>query len=704
MLRYTLKYKDESIVLTGRDAPVNSDDFSMSLSRSKIFGSVLRSYTVSDKFHGKGKTWINSILKKYGWNIDIIVNVEYYNQKTFKYEYIIENGKLGISKPKQTKLYTEVNIEDGSLQSKVMNRSDVDVNYFNLTTLDGGDIIELSDSTTDIILRGLTGNTLVKAIPPKKLFERLVNSLSGLDNRFDCSLFETYPTDAELSLIMFANGTQIRGYTPENFTISLTNAFQALSANKCLGAGFEDIDGKTKVIFEKRRYFFNPIVVCTLENISDLEYSWADEFMFKELVVGYENFNKKENEYGQSECNNKASYSTPLQNFKETKEIISKVRGDGTTIEKVRELGISYNKSEFDDDNFLIDCVRDENQNVVSRQLEGLSGNPSGIYSELELYTNILLSPARMIYNWGEFLITGLRFDKEKYLKIQKTETFSKLSTTKTGESNPVQDGEDILIESIGTPFLTGRLVKFNATFNIEKILLIKNSPNGLIKFFDIIDNKFNFAYINELQIKLVDKQHQFEGLEAIFTEADENVPLLLDEENGLPALLENGTYIRLEKNMAASSKISNLANLASIPDDAMFLIAYNGSNYNQTGAQLKAALAYDIDGAQSAILQPDDSSDIILGSFATKTRIITYQLTRGGKVRSGVLTVVAGADNSPAVVDEGGLTIYPNTFGETAGVVSITANVLSEQVILTIETDASDANYSELTYMITEI
>lgn len=702
MLRYILRHEVEGdITLTKSDCPANVDNFTLTLSRSEIYADVLRTYTIADKFYGKGKAYIDSIYKKYGWQAKILVDVEEFDQSVFRWNKIIENGRISWAKIKQTEIYTEVNIEDGDLQAKIMNRHDIDINIFSTLSVDGATLEGIEDLSTPVQLRGLDGNTGIKAIYPKNLFRRIINSLSGEEDRFDSTLFDTYPQDGELATIMFCNGKQIRNLDETNFSISLKDAFEALSANRCLGMGFETIDGKTKAIIDKRNYFYTPIVSVTLEEITDLEYSVASEFMFSQIKAGYANFEKKENQYGQSEYNNKATYSTPLTDFKKTFNIISPVRADGVTIEELRTKGVSDESTNFDNEIFLLDCVRDSDGNLKSRQLEGLNTNPSGISGELQLYTNLLLSPARMVYNWKEWLSIGLQFDKENYLRIQKNETLTNLKTFKTGDEQSIQDGADIPINDLGSPFLSGEIVKFNAKFSGSDTILIRNSPRNLIRYKDYILKQYKFAYVKELQITPVENTHQFEGYVAILPEDFDSNFYLLDEQ-GLPIMNESGGFIILEKNMLASSKISQLPNLANIPDDAFYLVAYNGSNYNQTGAQLKAGLAFDIEGAQTAILPADSENAIILGSYDKTTYIVNYQLKRGTRFRSGIFTIVADEDNQPAIIAESGTVVKPNNFEETAGVLTIAADVSSTQVRLIITTDDSDSEQSELTYLVT--
>lgn len=705
MLRYIFSHADYgSITLDKENSAVNSDSFTSTFSRSEIYGSMLRSYTISDKFTGIGKTWLDTVYKTYGWNCEVVVNVEKYSQTNHTWVKLVEKGRVNWEGINQTDLSTEINIEDGEFQAKVMNRSEVEIDYYSLVTVDGDAIIDFEENDLLINLRGIGSDSGIRAIYPKRLFERIINNIGGLAGRFDSNLFQTLPFDGELATIFFTNGRYIRGYNDGALTISLKDAFEALSANRCLGMGFEKIDGVWKVIIDKRNYFWPQKVVCELSNINNIEYTTADEFMFNELIVGYPNYEKKENEYGQSEYNNKAIYSTPLTHFKKSKSILSNVRADGTTIERLRVLGQTNQTDDLDTANFLLDCWRNESGNLESRKLEGIVRNPSGIYAETELYTNLLLSPARMVNNNGNFLITGMQFDKDKYFKIQKNETPTRLNTWKTNDPADITDGADILISSIGLPFLTGRIVKFDCTFDIATVEAINNDPNGLFKYFDNIEKIHKFAWGKHIEVTPVHATHQFEGYEAIINDDIEKESLLLDE-TGEPIMLNNGSFIKLENQNMASSKVSQLNNLATIPDDAMFYISFNGEDWYQSGAQHKEALKVDIDGMQSALLLPDTETNIILGSFLDKTTLlILYELKRGDRYRSGIFTLVADTDDAPAVITESATVFIPNTFGENAGVTNIAADVASTQIRLKITTDASDAITSEIKYLITAI
>jgi hypothetical protein len=695
MLRYTLiDLEGNSIVLQGASCPANVDSFSLQFTRHKKYHSVLRSYTISEEFHGEAKKFIDNIVSKYGWNAEIEATVEMLDSYTLQYITLINKGRVSLKNWLKTELKTNVNLEDSSFETKVINREDVEVDYNAMTDLEGHSIANYLNPVINITLRGIgSDSTLIKAIYPVHAFEKVLRVLTGEAYPVDTvksDVFTLTPSEGKYCKRMISSGKMIRGYDDITIPLSFSDLFDTFNAQSCIGVGFEKTEtNKTKAVITDRNYFYPKTLTCEITDIHDLEYEYDEDLIFTKLNVGYSNFEKKANTYGQSEYNNKAVYSTNINQFSKTINIISPYRADGVQIENLRTKAATSENNTSDNDIFVIDCLT-INDALISRKQEGFQ-NVGGIYGEIELYTNLFLSPARMIKAHGSWLSIPFNYDKTKKLSFQKNETISKLETRADNEEIFTKDSADIVASDLEDSILTGRIIKFNCTFNAQILNLINNSPNGLIKIQSYIENNSNFGFIKEIRVNPTDEQHNVELYEAKNVSDIEKYGYLLDEQ-GNPIMLEDGSLIILEK-MSTSKKISQLDEKQSLDDNDLIVIASNGENYQMTGSALKASLRLELNEVLNYTIPANTSEYIItIGALSTaKTFIITYQTERDTRQRAGLMTVKAIDQFNAQVVPSGEL-IIPEDFGQTGGIIGISADVYQNQVRLKISTDNEDS------------
>ncbi len=696
MLKYVFTYGDSSIILKGSDSPANVDGFTLSLSRHEIYHSVLLSYTISEKLQGEGKKWIDNLISLHGWNLEIQADVSMFDG--VQYLPLIEKGRVNLRKCVQSELYTEINLENGSFESNILNRDDNEINLISDVDINGKDISSFLTPASDVYLRGTTETSKqIKGYLLKDAFQKSLRVITG----------EAYPIDEDASPVIFNDnrittlGQMIRGFENVDFPIKFIDLFKSISIQSGYGMGFKrGLD--TKVYFDYIDAFYPQTITAEITDIRNLEYSFDEDLIFNKLEVGYANYEKKENTNGQSEFNNKAYYTVPINHFDKTKQLISPYRADGLSIERLKNLGISDASDNMDNEVFIFDCIIKDG--VLTNRKNELFDTISGIYSSLELYTNLLFSPARIINAWSSFISIPFIWDTTKNLLFQKSETQTKLSTRYQNEPLETSDGVDIPATNLSEPFLTGRIIKFDCTFTAQILQDIINSPNGLHKFNDYINKISNFGYIKNINLVPVDKSHMVELYEARNVPDIEAIGYLL-KEDGSPLLLENGSLIQLEYNMPQiPTKISALPQKFTFDDDDDIVIANNGYNYRTKGSVIKASIAAETEAIETYSIDADFEKIINLGAYDLyKTFYINYTLTRGARFRAGLFIIKAYSDSQASISDPSPV-IIPEIFGETGGLSNISADVNSNQVRLKLTTDNLDAEITDLFIKVTKM
>ena len=699
MLRYTLTYEGkEDLILTRSDLPVNADQFKYTLTRSNTYYSVLRSFTISDKFWGRGKIWIDEVFELTGWASEIGVKVEMYDGVLMQWLPIIENGIVNLSKIRQSELYTEVNFEDGSFEQKVMNYNDTEINYYATEDIEGNPIATSEVNTVLLVLRGLVNGVVQtfekQAVKPFNAFQRVLQAITGKPE----PLFSTELKTGLFSTVLLANGRMIRGIENTSISFSLKDLFTSFNSFGCLGMGFESIEGQKQVIIEGRSYFFNQTVIATIDQLNDLEYEIADELMYNQINVGYSKTAKSESENGLSDFNRKINYTSPAKQFTKKIDIISTYSASGTDIESLRVKGFTDDSDDRDDNIFLVDTFIDpDTGNYTSRQTEGFL-ELDGVYENYELKTNARLSPARMLYQWGSWLSVCLKYFKEKKLKYNSQSLLSQLRTRFGVEEYTILDGSDIAISELAQPYLSGRVIKFNCTFDASTMSSIISNPNGLIKYYDYIKKDYNFAYIKELSMTAVDKKHNVELWEATTIDETEISGVILCEDGG-NMLQESGFNILLEENMAQTpTKISQFDILTAIADTAYIPFVQDGKNYQISGADFKDTVINAVDGAVFVTIAAGEIKEINLGAYSNnKAYQINYYSSRGSsRMRSGMVGIMAYSDSGANLIEPG----YTTSPEEDNGGYLLTSDVSSGQVRLIVTADSSDSDNTGFYYV----
>jgi len=565
MYKYTFISKDSTLVLT--TAPINWNNLQYTLTRDEHYHGVFVGFTAQLQFIREGKDFIDAVYEKYGFNSQIDVNIDVWNPKLVSYVPFVQ-GTMNFNNISQKDVdgsyVTEIDIIAGLFEQKFMNRDSVPIDYQQLVTIDGSAIIPNAVEVESIILNGILPPSSCYAVYPFELFERLITSICNQSQSFESSIFgktiNGYSEDGQYAYMMIFVGIWARNYLTTEATVSIDfkNLFDSLNAIFNLGLSIETIDNKKVVLIEKKSFFYQQDIILTIGGpddtanlkLKDLEFTFDPTLIFNEINAGYTKAANNDNLVGSSEYNNESDYTMPIVPIANKLSILSKIRADGTGIEKLRSAArplntIDTKQDQLDKELFIVSCINN-NGTITSRQQEGYT-KIEGIYGNSPLiYCNLDITPARNVLNWSEIINITLQKNKNQNLIIQKSTQVSHPVTRMNGESIDTADGVDIPNSMLNASYLSGILAKFNAPLGLDQITAINQNKHGRIKFWDYIFNKYRSGWIKELSTEPVDKTTNYALMVASDSLSLEDFYYLLAED-GSALLAEDGSLILQE-------------------------------------------------------------------------------------------------------------------------------------------------------------
>lgn len=294
----------------------------------------------------------------------------------------------------------------------------------------------------------------------------------------------TYAADGQLGHI--TRGLFVRGTWTLNPTVplSLSETYQALSSCFCLGMGVEDVSGTDKVVIEDLRYFFDDNVVCDISALireDAIEKEVDAKRHYSGIKTGYNNYNY-EAVGGLSEYNTGSEFTSVIYVLDNMLDIVCKFRADTQGINKLRKVWNTNEDQEGDDHIFLIDSVRD-GITWLARTGEDFAEVTGGI--DADMWYNLLLTPARNLLRWGAVIRSGLEKNLGTYLRWQKSDKNTTLSTRLTTETDAVVENADILVNDLTEPFYLPEIYNTECELRYSDISAILTNPKGLVKLSD---------------------------------------------------------------------------------------------------------------------------------------------------------------------------------------------------------------------------
>jgi hypothetical protein len=150
---------------------------------------------------------------------------------------------------------------------------------------------------------------------------------------------------------------------------------------------------------------------------------------------------------------------------------------------------------------------------------------------------------------------------------------------------------------------------------------------------------------------------------------------------------------------MAENTKTSQLPTLQNDSLGALFRMAFAGADYSMSITQLNTILNTETTPTPIQIA-PSTTEDVNLGASATYDKMtVDYVSVRGTRVRCGIIQIIN--DGTDSALFENGYGTLPSTEVEDGGI-SFTTSLSAGQVVLTIDTDGSDASDTFFKYKLT--
>lgn len=224
-----------------------------------------------------------------------------------------------------------------------------------------------------------------------------------------------YSTDADGcgSLLMLTSGKFLRRLEelPDVnpiLSLSFTDIINAINSIYCIGYGLDNYNGEEVIRVEQWKHFYKQNVLADLGFVT-IKKKPNLSLHFKKFKTGYSKYEAEEYN-GLDEFLTEREYSTKLINHNQSLERVCQFVASGYAIEITRRKGNLETKDwRFDDDTFIIALKRNENDLQVE---QGNINNASNIIAPPTIF-NYRLSPARMAFNWFEWITSFIKPFKE---------------------------------------------------------------------------------------------------------------------------------------------------------------------------------------------------------------------------------------------------------------------------------------------------
>jgi len=294
----------------------------------------------------------------------------------------------------------------------------------------------------------------------------------------------TYDSDGALGHL--TKGLFMRSSSGFNNTMSISfkDLFNALSSVFCIGMGIEDVSGTSKVVIEDLDYFYSSMVVLDIsakirENAIGKEV--LPDKHYASIQTGYKSF-----EYltsgGLAEFNTKSDFTTVLSVVDNDFNNICGYRADTQGIMLLRRSAGTDEDVKGDEDIFIIDSLRRTfpHSGFQARTSEDFILVTGG--ADADNCLNLDYTPKRNLLRNGALVRAGLQKNLGTYLRWQSGDKNTTLATQKTGETAPLVENADILVNDLEAPFFLPEQYTVECELRYTDLTAILENPKGLVK------------------------------------------------------------------------------------------------------------------------------------------------------------------------------------------------------------------------------
>lgn len=512
---------DDSGSIPLEDAPEGVHNLEYEMSRSVRYWGMFPVFVGRLGFVGDGKDYVDNVVDTSGKEAIITVDYQTKNPETIVYSTLVE-GILNLLTSERTKTRTHADFEGNTFETKLNKRSDIEIPYNRLTSLDGTVLSGFTYDYANLLCQGVSNDIITRAVYPHELIDSILQQI--LDLNYPClyapifarttitdpTTGNNYATEGRYAKKMITKATYLRGWDEDDdeLFMSLNKIFAIFNKTTPLGLGFgKDVNDRNIVVIDDRSRFFQGRIMLVLDDdkASNLSKVAAEELRFNEIEIGFPEA-LKDVAYGLGEYVGKTKYASTSMTDRKL-DLVNEARADGVGINDIIDnwqITDTTDSSEYDKAIFIIDAVEETNSEYDLKNLTTENYTSwSGIYDDPGLYYNLDLTPARMlINNFGRWLNISLQ-DLTGYLKYNKAETLSRLITLRSDETSNISECADILLSILETPIMTGDVLEFDYPLSTEDISTINSDFYGQIQLWDYSEKKTNGGWIRNITAQL---------------------------------------------------------------------------------------------------------------------------------------------------------------------------------------------------------
>jgi hypothetical protein len=289
----------------------------------------------------------------------------------------------------------------------------------------------------------------------------------------------TYSSDGDHSLIGFASGTMLRGYSfsQRPLITSFEDYYKSIDAIFNLGFWYDGTD----FIIDTKETFYRDAEIISLGEVKGLEISISTKDYFNTIKCGYNESLSFDEVNGNQNFNVPTSFANDGKRIQSELDISSTYHADDYGIELARKAASSTDYSEdtkFDDQIFVLSAERDGLYNYET--IQGDSFNlVTGVYSP-DTRLNLDITPKRN-------LLRNLnRLSIPVFISKSDTEYLSKqfelaLSTQKTASDAVINEKADLAYSE--EPLFYPEVYNFTAPLTDAIIQQLRTDPHGYVSF-----------------------------------------------------------------------------------------------------------------------------------------------------------------------------------------------------------------------------
>lgn len=276
----------------------------------------------------------------------------------------------------------------------------------------------IHESFFDITAETVFPASTAESMLTHELTQSVLDRIIGQDDSFYSEYFgntETqradYAEDGCFSYSSVKMGLHTKGYTftEKPLTISFNKIWDGLNPMFNLGLGYETAPNSPErqvIRIEPKSHFYNNTTILNLDWVNNIEHTIDAEKIFKLVKIGYKKW-QSENISGLDEVQTKHEYVVPLKKIGTEITIESDFIAAGLAQENTRRQSVEKSKDYKLDEDYFFTHLEKDGSSYVPALYSGI-----GIVGANVRY-NLMLSPARNMYRWLDFLSGGVQFNSD---------------------------------------------------------------------------------------------------------------------------------------------------------------------------------------------------------------------------------------------------------------------------------------------------